>query len=370
MQYKMMDKPLMLLETVSMVHKYVNGLELKDIVPGRDSYNETWRHTQHCRAKKLLQLTAKICRDVDRNDPEMLRFFGTVECGCDYTCLALILTCSFVPCGLAYPNFWENVEAICKTWEEFQTKGYWIQSRSSVALIFSRDLDSPGDLLRQVKALNYPGDFRMELLDALMHFRQTVYRMAELIEPLSCRLEEAYREEPEVLGELRDFWNQKTQNEEDAASLVRLFGAEESRDVVGETWIAPTYMNSNILVAVGAENSLWELDHNVLLLGSLISTESITRQDSIELDSISAILKCLADRKRLEILHRLARERSYGLALAESIGMDPGHVSRNLGMMHNYGFVKQEREILRTYYHADRQTVHDFLMRVEEAIFS
>lgn len=370
MQYKMIDKPLMLLETVSMIHKYVNGFELKDIIPSHDCHDDGWRRLQHGRAKKLLQLTAKICQDVDRNDPEMLRFFGTVECGCEYTCLAMILTYSFVPCSLENPGFWENVEAICKNWEDFQQKGYWIQSRSSVALIFSRDMDCPGDLLRQVKALNYPGDFRMELLDALMHFRQTIYRLAELIEPLSLRLAEAFRKEPELLGELRDFWSQKIQNDEEANSLLCLFGAEEAKDVVGETWIAPTYMNSNILVAVGAENSLWELEHNVLFLGSLISTESITRQDSIELDSISAILKCLADRKRLEILHRLARERSYGLALAESIGMDPGHVSRNLGMMHNYGFVKQEREILRTYYHADRQAVHDFLMRVEEAIFS
>lgn len=369
MIYKIIRKPFMLLETVSMLYKYVNGIKTADTIkhPGT-GIDEERRKARVCRIQKIQQIIDQVCADVDRNDPDIQRFFGNTECGCEYTCLAMVLTFSFY--SLEHPDFRDHVEDICRLWDGFQAKGYWIQSSSSVALVFSQTMDSPGDLVRQIKALNYSGDFRVELMDALTHFHETMHHLADLIEPLSIRLEQVYREEPRLLEERWTYWENTIRDLPPAEFMSTMGMKDEAKDAAEETWLAPTFMNTNILAAMGAKNSILGLAHNVVLVGSLITMGSMAIRRGVELDGISALLKCLADRKRLEILHRLAKERSYGLALAESIGMDPGHVSRNLGMMHNYGFLKLERESLRAYYKADREALHDFLMRLEEVIFS
>ncbi len=369
MAYNIIRKPFMLLETVSMLYRYINNIRAEATNKRPNAVvNEERRKANAQRAQQIQQVTSQVCADVDRSDPEMQRFFGRTDCGCENTCLAILLTYSFHT--LDYPGFWDHVEAVCKLWKLYQEEGYWIRSSGTVALSFTETMDSPGDLIRQIKALNYSADFRVELMDALTHFSETVYRMAELIAPLSERLEQVYADNPHLLEERWDYWENTTRNLSPSEFLHTMGMSDEAEDAAEETWLAASFMNTNIMAAMGAKNSLRNLDHNLVLVGSLISMESVAIRRGVELDSISVLMKCLADRKRLEILHRLAKERSYGLALSESIGMDPGQISRNLGMMHNFGFLKLERESLRAYYVADREAFHEFLMRLEEAVFS
>ena len=56
--------------------------------------------------------------------------------------------------------------------------------------------------------------------------------------------------------------------------------------------------------------------------------------------------------------------------LAEELGMDSGHMSRILGQMHGYGFLREEKDRLRVYYQTDREAIHNFLEMVENTIFS
>lgn len=369
MAYNIIRKPFMLLETVSMLYRYINNIKAEDTNKRPNAVvDEELRKARTQRAQQIQQVTMQVCGDVDRSDPEMQKFFGATECGCENTCLAMILTYSFHT--LDCPDFWDHVEEVCRLWKLYQEEGYWIQSASTVALSFTRTMDSPGDLIRQIKALNYSADFRVELMDALTHFPETVHQLAERIVPLAERLEGVYREKPQLLGERWDYWENVTRDLSPAEFLSTMGMNDEAEDAAEDTWLAAGFMNTNIMAAMGAKNSLRNLEHNLVLVGSLISVESIAIRRGVELDGITVLMKCLADRKRLEILHRLAKERSYGLALSESIGMDPGQVSRSLGMMHNFGFLKLERESLRAYYVADREAFHEFLMRLEEVIFS
>lgn len=369
MAYNIIRKPFMLLETVSMLYRYINNIKVEDTGKSPNAVvDEERRKARTQRAQQVQQITSQVCGDVDRNNPEMQRFFGRTDCGCENTCLAIILTYSFHT--LDYPDFWDHVEEVCRLWTCYLAEGYWIQSSSTVALSFTQTMDCPGDLIRQIKALNYSADFRVELMDALTHFPETVHRLAELIAPLAVRLGQVYEENPHLLGERWDYWENITRNLSPSELLSTMGMRDEAEDAAEDTWLAAGFMNTNIMAAMGAKYSLRNLEHNLVLMGSLISMESIAIRKGVELDGISVLMKCLADRKRLEILHRLAKERSYGLALSESIGMDPGQVSRSLGMMHNFGFLKLERESLRAYYVADREAFHEFLVRLEEVIFS
>lgn len=370
MQYKIIRKPFMLLETVGMLHKYINDIKAVETVKYRFSAADDAerKRREEClqRMQRVQKIIDTVCADVDRNDPMMVRFFGRVDCGCEYTCLAQLLTFSF--CTLEYPGFRDHVEDICGKWKDLQERGCWIHTKSSVALIFSDMQESPGDLIRQVKTLNYPGDFRMELCDALNHFEETVYQMADLIEPLSLRLEKIFASEPQLFAELWDYWEDATRAGNHVPLLEGMGLAEATWDDDEITCLALSFMNTNVTNGLLREKTPLNQCYNAVYLGSSATPESISVRKGVELDGISALFKCLSDKKRLEMLQRLAKERMYGQALAEVMNMDQGHVSRNLGMLNNCGLVVQQREMHRTYYETDCDALHEFFMRVENLI--
>ena len=152
--------------------------------------------------------------------------------------------------------------------------------------------------------------------------------------------------------------------------LVRFLDDGDGQNLAVTTCLAMSLMNTNLGINIRQHGTALILNHNAVYLGSSVTAESVSMRRGVEWDGISALLKCLGDSKRLEILRRLTHERSYGLALAEQMGMDQGNVSRNLGMLFNYGMLKQEREVHRTYYQTDSEALHDFFVRVEQLIHS
>ena len=128
-------------------------------------------------------------------------------------------------------------------------------------------------------------------------------------------------------------------------------------------------MDSDLLTAVAA-NSPLALDHNILYIGSAIPGNGLPRSRGGDVETVGNMLKCIGDKKRLEILRRLSNSPSYGLELAEIMGMDSGHMSRILSQMHSFGFLQEDKDRLRVYYRTDREAIHTFLEMVENTIFS
>ena len=369
MGYRIIRAPFMLLETVSMLYKYVNGITVPGLLKQwrMDPADEKNRGRVR-RLYRIQEILDQVCADVDPQDPELQRLFGQVECGCEDVCLAQLLTYSF--CTLRKPGFRDHVEEIIEIWRRLQRKKYWIQPGSTGSLIFSQGSEHPGSLLRQVRALNYPSEFRLELCDALEHFDETLHRLADLLEPLSVRLEEIYRQERWIFEEVWAYWDEALRTLPPLELLERMCMKNEAQGAGEMTWVALSAMNTNIVTTIMEEDLGTVLGHNCLFMGGAITTTSIAARHDSRLDGVLAVLKCLSDRKRLEILRRLSRGRSYGQALAESMGMDPGNVSRNLGMLHSYGLLRQERSTLRAFYETDREALHEFLVRLEKTILN
>lgn len=364
MSYEIIREPFMLQETVSMLYKFVNGHTASGLI-------KQWKWSADDkrikRMNRMQEIMDEVCAGLDPHDPELRRLFGHVESGSEDVCLAQIMTYSF--CTLKKPGFRDCVEEICGIWKQLQEQGYWIQPESMASLAFSNEPEHPGSLLRQIRALNYPAEFRLELCDVLENFDESMHRLAELIEPLSDHLEEIYRKDTWLFDELWTYWQRNFQKVP-PLEMLEEFGLENKGQKTGEkTWVAFCLMNTHLLTYAMANQSPVCADHNLLLIGSCISPQSTIKRSGKDLDGISAILKCLSDRKRLEILQRLSQSRSYGQEIAEATGMDPGNLSRNLTMLHSYGFLRQERETLRTYYQTDQEAVHRFLVQVEREIF-
>lgn len=369
MSYQIVEQVFMLQETISMLYKYVNGITFPELLQQWKLATEENKDDPRIhRLNRLQQIMEQVCAGLDPQNPELRHFFGHVECGCEEVCLAQILTDSF--CTLENPGFRAQVEEILSIWKSIQARGCWIQPSSMANLNFSDGPGSPGDLGKQLSAMNYSPKFRKTLKSALEHFEENLYRIAELTEPLSCRLEEAYRNEPQLFAGLAQFWQERFQ-QSDPLDLLTSLGTEEEKWGAGEeTWVSLSLMNTNAVIVHMMGASAFPLTHNCMTIGSAITSTSRAKKRGTDLDSVYTILKCLCDRNRLEILHRLSHDRSYCRALADTTGIDPGNLSRSLSMLYSYGFLRQERGTWRTYYETDRAAIHEFLMRVEEEICS
>lgn len=360
----------MLLETVAMVYKYVNGSSFETAMNRQRFFldNATFA-AQSKKMMRLQEIMEEVCADLDTKDPLMQRYFSGAGADVEYLCLAQLMVYSF--CTLREPDFQRNVEEICALWQQLQQQGYWIRSEEGVDCTFSftNEPGCPGDLFKQIKALNFPCEFRMEIYDVFRDFEHSMREMAALIEPLASRLEEIYRRETWLFEETEGYWEDAFRSKSPTDFVATFADPSLIRQMSDKTVVAVSLMDSDLLILEVAESPFGR-GCNILCIGSAIPSNGLPEKRGGDLEIVGNMLKCIGDKKRLEILQRLSKAPTYGAELAESMGMDPGHTSRILTQMHSYGFLREEKDRLRLYYQTDREVIHNFLELVEATIFA
>lgn len=357
----------MLSEAVGLLYNFVNRVSFQTIlnrqrlVLGAPTTRALAR-----RMSRLQEILQEACQGLDPEEPALRRYFGRVALGGEETCLAFLLTESFgAPTG---PGLAENMQRIRAAWQEYRNAGAWLKSDAPNTLAFSTEPGQHGDLFTQVCALNLPAELRLQLYGALRDFDGSMAELTALLEPPARRLEALYRKEAWILDETEGYWQEIFERKSPIDYLFAHIDADVLRDVRDDTKIAISLMNcSHIQYWLGGGSDTPE--HNFIYIGCGITSASITRKQNDDLETVGAILRTMGDKRRLETLRRLSKERLYLHELAELMGMDPGSMSRTLTTLHNYGFLRQEREALRNYYQTDREMVHSFLELVETVIF-
>lgn len=363
MGFEIIRSPYILYETVEMLYKFVNGISFRSMLSLRPDNGEGERAVR--RAEQLQQILEETCRGLDPQDPLLRRFFGRVDTRDkqEGTCLARFLTFSFF--SLRETDFQKNLEQLRANWWHLQKKGAWIQGYSIMGLDFSYGNGCPGDLLEQVCGLELPPEFQLNLCRMLRNFDKSLDELAELIRPIARRLEETIRQADWILDEKVAYWKSSAVTPLDyvAETVGRdlTFGAEE------HTTVAIFAMSHNFLLF---KNSELTEGQNYLYIGCGVSAKSQRRDSSLTYEMLSLSLKALSDKKRLELLGRLNKDRAYSHELAEAMGMDPSNMSRNLALLCSYGFLKQEREGQKNYYQTDREAVRHFLRQLERVLLT
>lgn len=370
MGYEIVRGPFMLTETVAMIYKYVNGIDFKSAISRQRFFMSGERYAQMSRKMVRLQgIMEEACRGLDVSEPRLRHYFARAGEDPESVCLAQLMTHPF--CTLRHPGLREHAREICGIWKDLQRRGFWLTSRNEENMVFALtdDPGCPGDLFLQIKALRFPGDFLMDMYESFRDFDRSMEELVALIEPVSMRLEEAFRAEEGIFREAERYWDASFR-EKGVREFVSTFSGPSFLEKMNEkTCVAVLMMDSDLLTAVTSRSHL-ELDYNILYIGSAIPYDGLPRRRGGDVETVGNMLKCIGDKKRLEILRRLSKEPSYGLELAEIMGVDSGHMSRILGQMHSFGFLREEKDRLRVYYQADREAIHSFLVMVEDTIFS
>ncbi|MBQ4564978.1 MAG: winged helix-turn-helix transcriptional regulator [Oscillospiraceae bacterium] len=368
MGYKMVRKPFMLMETIAMIYKYVNGISFQSAISRQRFFMNNATYAERSRKlARLQQITEEVCAGLDVNDPRLQHYFCQAGDEPDSVCLAQVMTHPF--CSLREPELRANVRDICEIWEDLKRRGYWLTSADqNLVFTFSREEDCPGDLFMQIKNLRFPGDFRMKMYECFRDFPAAMEELADLIEPLARSLEAVFRRESDLFRQTERYWDEFFQKTE-LKDFVATFAAPTFLQKMGEeTRVAVLLMDSDLLTASSAGSHL-NLGYNTLYIGCAIPSNGLPRSRGGDLETVGNMLKCLSDKKRLEILRRLSKEPSYGLELAEVMGMDSGHMSRILSQMNTFGFLREDKDRGRVYYKTDREAIRSFLELVENSIF-
>ena len=369
MGYEIIRGPFLLMETVAMIHKYINGISFQSAISRQRFFMGEPVYLAQCEKMKRLQtMMEELCSGLDTADPRWRHYFAGAGGNPESICLAQLMTHPF--CTLRQPQLREHAREICEIWKDLQKRGYWLTSRNGENMVFAitNDPGCPGDLFMQIKAMRFPGDFQMEMYECFRDFERSMWELVDLIEPDARALEERLNQSPDLFQDAERRWD------EDFRRLgLENFVATFASDLFiskmsGHTRVAVLLMDSDLLTAVAAHSHL-ELDYNILYIGSAIPVNGRPRSRGGDVETVGNMLKCIGDKKRLEILRRLSRESSYGLELAEVMGVDSGHMSRILSQMHSYGFLQEEKDRLRVYYRTDREAIHNFLELVEDTIF-
>jgi len=369
MKYQLVHGPFMLLETAAMVSRYVNHFSFNSVLYKLKLRSEGNVSDKRIRVlKRLQEILEELCSGLNREDPRLRKFFMVDNGESEDLCVAHAMIVSFFT--LNHADLRESAREICGRWQEVQERGCWLSPETYSFLTLEQGEGSPGDLFDQISAMRFSTDFQMKLYGALRRFDQTMAELVEILEPLGKKLEDIYRQESWLFDAVEEDWQEVFQKQPPLEFMESFLGDDMPWDAHKELRVAISLMYANRMLFTDEREVPFGLPYEFLCIGCGVPTSRLTRQREGDFDSVAATLRFLGDRKRLEILRRLDREPSYGMELADSLGMDSGNMSRTLSQLHKRGFLKQEREDSRLYYRTDRESRISFLKMVEHMVLT
>lgn len=365
-EYEVIRRPFLLLETVNLLYSFVNGESYLEMMHQRKKRSDSvMEETVTSRFLLLQQIMNQVCQGLDPEEPWLQKYFCWViaEDGQHKRCLARTMISTFSAFGS--PDYDGHLQELCREWELTVSRGMWICGCSEAGLVYTKQPGCPGDLFTQIYALKLPAEFQMKLYDTMRRFPEAVVELGEKMRPIALRLESALQRAQPVLEEVVDYWLNSSITP--LEFLDNTLGHEAVRGAGQRLRLAVSLMCSNVVIHAMAEET--GRDYSLMCIGCCVTTASIPQRESDVIENLSAALKSISDTKRLEILRRLVKKPLYGLELAEIMDTDPGNLSRSLAALYNHGFLRQERRNMRTYYQTDRDGLQSFLDRLTSAIF-
>jgi len=369
MHYEIIRQPFMFIETITLLYRYVNGL----------SFSSLWNHNHEPRnsprendiRERLLLLQRimdEVCEGMDREDTKLQYFFASHEStpSVESSCLARYLVSAFLE--YKNPGFEQTIADILESRERMHAQGGWLKQSKGIGLEWTTAPDCPGDLFAQICALtNLSAEFRLQLYGALHQFPETLQELADLMRPVSLRLEDAFSRSGLCLGDMAEYWlHSQMPPIEFLADTLGQRAVEYAGDC---TRLAIGLMNANMIYHGMANDPYHPRPYNYMYIGCCISSYSLVAKNDDALDKASTVLRGPSERKRLEVLRRLSKRSCYGLELAEIMSMDRGNLSRLLSVLHSQGFLIQEKENQRVYYRANREALQKFFDQLMSDIF-
>lgn len=362
-----------LYETVEMLYKYCNGISFRDIAESMfQLYGASYPGECTRRLMMLETVSQEVCAGVDPTDGPMQTYFHRFETDAlrDNMCLAKALTLSFFLYDDPDPQ--QEVSQLKARWAQMRCSGFRLGDVSMSGLEFRapEPQQQERELVDLFYRLNYPAEYRMELLRAFSHYDESLDELLELVLPYAHRLRQRLEREPWMMEETANYWQQQFDAGTSPSALVnRIAQGGENLPNVPENRVLLSLMSCTAtLYDLPGEYSAVYHGKSTFVIGCAVTIHSTIRKMGGSAERTCAILRSISDKSKFAVLQRLGQERSYGQKLAEEMNINPGHMSRILMTLWGYGFLTREQEQGRYYYTTNKDSLHDFLRRAEQLL--
>lgn len=316
---------------------------------------------------RLESIKERVCESLDKNHPIIERYFKNIS---EY---------SEEPFGLFSIVFGELYDFcqvndydgmfshLSKAWNKWQREGYSLKSDGvSWSVVKAEPSDDPYYLLLQTNNLPYSKDICLKLYLFLNSFDDELTKIKEFMRPYAEKLTVLLSEDTSRTDYIMDCWEGclGDMNYTDYMRSISGFdrGYDDNLPVFVRFFrMRPAY----IFFSTPDENGAVRADEYFLSIGIGILPQFKFMGFSLETDKVIETLKLMGSKTKFEIMKRVKDKPMYCTELANELGMNRGHMSRNLTTLRYAGLLSADSGG-RGYYSLNREYLEALLNCVRE----
>lgn len=230
-------------------------------------------------------------------------------------------------------------------------------------------------VFKHILTSNLDDTRKIEIQDILLnrdaHFEKTI----PIIETAILGIKKHFDEIEMLQNSFVKYWEEKLRDEDILTYFKRETGMELTADTNPYGWKLKStiFSVSGFGYSISMDNETGEyLDSDTCTIGIIFDDDYLLRDCSLykpimDEEQAIKIFKLLSDKSKLEILKLTSKEPSYGVEIAEHLGITTATVSYHTNELHDNGLLNVEKRGNKIYYSARNDTIEkliDYLRNV------
>lgn len=255
--------------------------------------------------------------------------------------------------------------------------------------MYSRMFDSLSDfglLYGEEDFSNQSQEFYFEVIDKLdiepeqkwniwkvfINYKKYSEELGEILDDVIRLIKDCIKDMNSLTKGCVDYWSEYLKEKDLSEFIQKYFNINvELQDATVNIHIIPFIFGCNSLsLAIGYKGTSIQKDPSYLSMytGILYSEDFNMSLRWFDKTEVSAYLKLLGDKSKMDILLYIKDKKAYGQELATKFNLTTATISHHMSALHTSGFVALERDNNRIYYSMDKENMIAFLDNVKHML--
>lgn len=375
MNVRVFRQPCYFAEAVYLLYSFVNHIsyvqDYSRVTRGLGRFFDNDCDFTARRVELLDQITERITLNMNPDDERLRYFFGILP-GTDRKtccCLAQVMLVNIAVDAADVDDFAAN---LLTDFNLMQDSGVEINDMNSMGLVMDlKDPSEPKESLGvQLERLPCSVEAKWGLLRVLTDYETHLRELTELVRPVAEKLREEMKPLVELNQSVLDRWTAYFEVHTVDDFQRDMFNTKLpflQEDAPEELWLSIWSFNMFAWWTewLGDENTPIQMAYIGMCMRFELAAKRNERPDE---ETLSAMLKVLGSKDKLEILHRCAQKPFSAGKLAADMNLNSGTVSRNLYSLYKLGYLSPKGDGERVNYITRLETIQQVFCWVMEYV--
>lgn len=316
---------------------------------------------------RLESIKTCVCESLDKNHPIIDRYFKNISEYSEESFGLFSIVFEELNDFFKVTDYDEFFSSLSKTWKNWLQEGFELKSDGiNWSVISAEPSDDPNYLLLQTNNLPYSKDICLKLYLFLSNFDEELGKIKEFMRPYAEKLSALLSENDSNVDYIMDSWEGCLNDMSYADYMRSITGSDRGYNNSLPVFVRFFRMRpAYIFFTAPDENNIAHTDEYFLSIGIGILPQFKFMGFSLDVDKIIETLKLMGSKTKFEIMKRVKDRPMYCTELAKELGMNRGHMSRNLTTLKYAGLLSVDSGG-RGYYSLNREYLESLLDCVRE----